>query len=188
MSEHHQWHSAEYVEDWIDHDMTRDDERRPLLHRVAALLPATQNPPLRVLDVGGGYGAFSAEVLGQRPDAHVVLHDYSSARDAGFTEADCVWKDLDQGLLWALRPNRHPDNGVGTGSEKAQPGPPAGLARWFIRRSSRVLIPGRAGSQVVAPGVAGLEAEHLPGAVDGQQGAELADLARQPDIGEDLGE
>jgi tRNA (cmo5U34)-methyltransferase len=218
MSEDHQWHSAEYVEDWIDHDMTRDDERRPLLRRVAALLPATQNPPLRVLDVGGGYGAFSAEVLGQRPDAHVVLHDYSGAmidkarqrlarfgqrvsyakadmtdpswtaslggpfdaavsalalhnlgdpetiqrvyrdifallhpggclfnldllfpagpaladlyrrdltrdprwdvyvspaglgarltwlRDAGFTEVDCVWKDLDQGLLWALRP------------------------------------------------------------------------------------
>jgi len=217
MSEHH-WHSTEYVQDWIESDMTRDDQRRPLLRRVATLLPSTQNPPLRVLDIGGGYGAFSAEVLDQRPDAHVVLHDYSSAmidkatqrlarfgqrvsyaiadmtdpcwsstlggpfdaavsalalhnlghpqllqrvyrdifallrpggcvfnldllfpggpgladlyrrdqardprwdvyvspagleahlgwlRHAGFTEVDCVWKDLDQGLLWGLRP------------------------------------------------------------------------------------
>jgi len=33
-----------------------------------------------------------------------------------------------------------------------------------------------------------VEAEHLAGAVDGQQGAELADVAGQPDAGEDLGE
>ena len=32
---------------------------------------------------------------------------------------------------------------------------------------------------MVAPGVRGLEAEHLTGAVDGQQGAELADVACQ---------
>jgi hypothetical protein len=33
-----------------------------------------------------------------------------------------------------------------------------------------------------------LEAEDLTGAVDGQQGAELADVAGQLDAGEDLGE
>jgi tRNA (cmo5U34)-methyltransferase len=219
MSEHHEWHSTSYVDDWINHDMTRDDERRPLLRRVATLLPLTQSTSLRVLDVGGGYGALTTEVLEQRPDAHVVLHDYSQAmidkarqrlarfgqrvtyviadmtdpswtstlggafdavvsalalhnlgdaktiqrvykdifallrpggcvfnldllfpggpgladlyrrdptrdsrwdvyvspagldaqlgwlRDAGFSEVDCVWKDLDQGLLWGLRPD-----------------------------------------------------------------------------------
>lgn len=218
MSENHEWHSASYVEDWIEADMTSDDERRPLLRRIAALLPAAHGGPLRVLDVGGGYGALTAEVLDERPDARVVLHDYSQAmidqaeqrlaarfgdrlsyaladltdpgwtntldggfdvavsalalhnlgeaaliqrvyrdifgllrpggcvfnldmlfpagpglaglyrrdptrdtrwdvyvsplgldahlgwlRDAGFTEVDCVWKDLDQGLVWGLR-------------------------------------------------------------------------------------
>jgi tRNA (cmo5U34)-methyltransferase len=219
MSANHDWHSTSYVDDWIEGDMTRDDERRPMLRRVATLLPAPQRGSLRVLDVGGGYGALTAEVLEQHPDAHVVLHDYSQAmidkarqrlarfderityaladmtdpawgntlggsfdavvsalavhnlgdgttiqrvyqdiftllrpggclfnldmlfaggpgladlyrrdptrdtgwdvylspngldahlgwlREAGFAEVDCVWKDLDQGLLWGLRPN-----------------------------------------------------------------------------------
>lgn len=26
-------------------------------------------------------------------------------RDAGFSEVDCVWKDLGQGLLWGIRPS-----------------------------------------------------------------------------------
>ncbi len=218
MSENHDWHSAAYVDEWIEGDMTRDDERRPLLRRVATLLPAPRETSLRVLDVGGGYGALTAEVLDQRPDARLVLHDYSQAmidkarqrlarfderlsyaladmtdpgwtstlggpfdavvsalaihnlgdeaaiqrvyrdifallrpggcvfnldllfpggpgladlyrrdpsrdprwdvyvspagldahlgwlRDAGFSEVDCVWKDLDHGLLWGLRP------------------------------------------------------------------------------------
>jgi tRNA (cmo5U34)-methyltransferase len=216
-SEHH-WHSPSYVADWINDDVTRDEERRPLLRRVAALIPPAEGGSLRVLDVGGGYGALAAEVLDQQPEAWVVLQDYSDAmlaqarkrlarfgdrvtyaladmtepgwanslggpfdavvsalaihnlddveaiqrvyrdifnvlrpggclfnsdllfpagpgladlyrrdptrdprwdvyvypagleaqlgwlRDAGFSEVDCVWKDLDQGLLWGLRP------------------------------------------------------------------------------------
>jgi hypothetical protein len=46
----------------------------------------------------------------------------------------------------------------------------------------------RCSLQVVAPGVARFEAEHLLGAVDRQQRAELADLAGQRHPGEDLGE
>jgi tRNA (cmo5U34)-methyltransferase len=213
----HDWQSESYVSGWIDADMTRDDERRPLLRRVATLLPLREGGSLRVLDVGGGYGAMTMEVLEERSDAQVVLHDYSDAmiekakerlarfgdrviyaradmnepgwtndlggpfdavvsalaihnvdelttvqrvyrdifgllrpggclfsldllfpegpgladlyrrdvtrdprwdvyvcpagletqlgwlRDAGFSEVDCVWKDLDQGLLWGLR-------------------------------------------------------------------------------------
>jgi tRNA (cmo5U34)-methyltransferase len=76
--EHH-WHSPSYVADWINDDVTRDEERRPLLRRVAALIPPAAGGSLRVLDVGGGYGALSAEVLHQRPEARVVLQDYSEA-------------------------------------------------------------------------------------------------------------
>jgi hypothetical protein len=48
------------------------------------------------------------------------------------------------------------------------------------------IMTGWLGGHVVAPGVGGLEAEDLAGAVDGQQGAELAYIAGQRDTGEDL--
>jgi hypothetical protein len=41
---------------------------------------------------------------------------------------------------------------------------------------------------VIAPGVLGLVADRLAGAVDREQRVELSDLARQRDTGEDLGE
>jgi len=41
---------------------------------------------------------------------------------------------------------------------------------------------------VVAPGAGGAEAEHLPGAVDGQQGAEIPHVAGQPDARVDVGQ
>lgn len=75
----HDWHSPSYVADWIGSDATRDDERRPLLRRVAGLIPATQGDQFRVLDAGGGYGALSAAVLEYWPDAQVTLLDYSDA-------------------------------------------------------------------------------------------------------------
>lgn len=82
----HDWHSAAYVEDWIDQDATDDERRRPTLRRVATLLPGGPEDPLRVLDVGGGYGALSYEVLQARPQASVVLHDYSAAMIAKAAE------------------------------------------------------------------------------------------------------
>jgi hypothetical protein len=55
-----------------------------------------------------------------------------------------------------------------------------------------MMKPGQAigwlGGHVVAPGVGGLEAEDLAGAVDGEQGSELAYVAGQRDTGEDLGQ
>ena len=41
---------------------------------------------------------------------------------------------------------------------------------------------------MIAPGVLGLIANRLPGAVDRQQRVQLRDLARQRDTGKDLGE
>jgi tRNA (cmo5U34)-methyltransferase len=75
---HHDWHSVEYVDDWITKDYTRDDERRPVLRRVAQLLPLPRDRAVRVLDIGGGYGMLSREVLDEWPDATVVLHDFSA--------------------------------------------------------------------------------------------------------------
>jgi SAM-dependent methyltransferase len=73
----HDWHSAAYVDEWIDKDVTRDDERRPLLRRAAQLIPADRADAIRVLDVGGGYGMLTREVHEEFPHATVVLHDFS---------------------------------------------------------------------------------------------------------------
>lgn len=75
----HDWHSAAYVADWIDRDITRDAERRPTLERMASLIVEHPDQPVRVLDVGGGYGAVTSAVLDTLPEAGVVLQDYSTA-------------------------------------------------------------------------------------------------------------
>jgi tRNA (cmo5U34)-methyltransferase len=74
---HHDWHSPAYVDEWISSDATKDDQRRPLLRQLAAFLPFETDRPLRVLDIGAGYGMLTREVVDRFPAAHVVLHDFS---------------------------------------------------------------------------------------------------------------
>ena len=74
---HHDWHSPDYVDEWISSDVTRDRERRPMLRRVAELLPFERDADVRVLDIGGGYGMLTREVLEELPNSRVVLHDFS---------------------------------------------------------------------------------------------------------------
>lgn len=74
---HHDWHSEEYVRGWIEGDVTRDGERRPVLRRMVRLLPFEGDAAIRVLDVGGGYGMLTREVLEEYPNSRVVLHDFS---------------------------------------------------------------------------------------------------------------
>lgn len=74
----HDWHSEKYVDQWIVRDILRARERRPLLRQMVSFISAEPAAPLRVLDVGGGYGAVTSEVLQAFPNARVVLQDYSS--------------------------------------------------------------------------------------------------------------
>jgi tRNA (cmo5U34)-methyltransferase len=46
---------------------------------MAALIPGGAEQPVRVLDVGGGYGVVASAVLDARPRATLVLQDYSDA-------------------------------------------------------------------------------------------------------------
>ena len=73
----HDWHSTNYVERWIEGSWSFDEQRRELLATAVALLPEPVDAALRVLDVGGGYGVFTAEVLQARPASTVCLHDFS---------------------------------------------------------------------------------------------------------------
>jgi ubiquinone/menaquinone biosynthesis C-methylase UbiE len=75
----HDWQSADYVAGWIDHDIARDPERRPLLRQMLSSAPFTHDAELRVLDVGAGYGVVTEEVLAAFPAARVTLQDYSQA-------------------------------------------------------------------------------------------------------------
>lgn len=73
----HDWHSSDYVSGWIAHDVARDVDRRPLLRQMLSFVPSPRNSELNVLDVGGGYGVVTEEVLQAFPAAHVTLQDYS---------------------------------------------------------------------------------------------------------------
>ena len=75
----HDWQSADYVAGWIDYDIARDPERRPLLRKMLASAPFARDAQLEVLDVGGGYGVVTEEVLAAFPKARVTLQDYSLA-------------------------------------------------------------------------------------------------------------
>ena len=73
----HDWHSTQYVADWIVHDVARDPERRPRLQSMIEAAPFARDTQLEVLDVGAGYGAVTEEVLKVFPAARVTLQDYS---------------------------------------------------------------------------------------------------------------
>jgi tRNA (cmo5U34)-methyltransferase len=77
IGDHHHWHSTSYVTDWIEGSVNFDEQRRPLLRQAAGLLPFTTDATVRVLDLGGGYGEFSWQVLESFPQARVSLADYS---------------------------------------------------------------------------------------------------------------
>src|SRR5688572_29400326 len=71
----HDWHSQQYVQEWIASQ--RDDNRVALLHRMIDLIPLDPDGEIRVLDIGGGYGAVTKVLLESFPRARVVLQDFS---------------------------------------------------------------------------------------------------------------
>jgi tRNA (cmo5U34)-methyltransferase len=73
----HDWHSAAYVDEWIDKDITRDAERRPILRKMMGFAPFEKNAALRALDIGAGYGVVTEEVLRAFPKARITWQDYS---------------------------------------------------------------------------------------------------------------
>lgn len=73
----HDWHSDTYVDEWIVSSTARDAARRMTLRRVAVLLPYEPQSAIRVLDVGAGYGALSAQILARFPRAELVCQDFS---------------------------------------------------------------------------------------------------------------
>lgn len=75
-STEHDWHSKEYVADWIARDVARP-ERPGTLQEMLAVAPFPKDAKIRVLDVGGGNGQVTEAVLKAFPNAQVTLQDYS---------------------------------------------------------------------------------------------------------------
>jgi trans-aconitate methyltransferase len=73
----HDWHSQAYVDQWIDQDVTRDVERRPVIRKMLSFAPFEKSAAIRALDVGAGYGVVTDEVLRAFPKARVTWQDYS---------------------------------------------------------------------------------------------------------------
>ena len=74
----HDWHSTDYVAEWIKRDAARDPERRPLLQRMLSSAPFPREAEIEVLDVGAGFGVVTEEVLQVFPAARITLQDYSA--------------------------------------------------------------------------------------------------------------
>src|SRR5579862_8458954 len=74
----HDWHSQDYVAEWVARDRTRADERRPILDRMLAAAPFGHDEPIAVLDVGGGAGVISAAVAQAFPNAEITVQDFSA--------------------------------------------------------------------------------------------------------------
>jgi ubiquinone/menaquinone biosynthesis C-methylase UbiE len=73
----HDWQSQSYVEEWITRDIARHERRRLHIREMLSLASLTEDRDITVLDVGGGYGIVSEEVLRAFPRVVVTLQDYS---------------------------------------------------------------------------------------------------------------
>lgn len=77
LSRPHDWHSQDYVSEWIAEDQARDPVRRPRLREMLQGAGLAPDARPKVLDVGAGYGAVTEELLRLHPQAEVTLQDYS---------------------------------------------------------------------------------------------------------------
>jgi 2-polyprenyl-3-methyl-5-hydroxy-6-metoxy-1,4-benzoquinol methylase len=75
--ESHDWQQADYAESWVAKNEQRTQRRNALLASMLAEAPYAADAPIRVLDVGGGYGFVSQAVLKAFPKARVTLQDFS---------------------------------------------------------------------------------------------------------------
>lgn len=74
----HDWHSEQYVAEWVKRYTAQEDAaRQPHFKLMADLIAVSKEAPLRILDVGAGYGALSKALLERFPRVHVTVQDYS---------------------------------------------------------------------------------------------------------------
>jgi ubiquinone/menaquinone biosynthesis C-methylase UbiE len=73
----HDWQSQAYVDEWISRDVQKDAERRPRLAYMFTAVSIPESAVSTVLDVGGGFGVVTEELLRVFPRAQVTFQDFS---------------------------------------------------------------------------------------------------------------
>lgn len=75
--DHHDWDSRSYVSRWAERQDGREVDRAEVFRLMAKLLPYDREEPIRILDVGAGYGALTKFLLASFPNATAVCQDGS---------------------------------------------------------------------------------------------------------------
>ena len=75
--DHHDWASPDYVTKWAEGQDPKEKDRQEPFRVMAKTIPYDKKLPIKILDVGAGYGALTQFLLGQFPNATAVCQDGS---------------------------------------------------------------------------------------------------------------
>ncbi|MGH7835838.1 MAG: class I SAM-dependent methyltransferase [Candidatus Binatia bacterium] len=76
--DNHRWNSQDYVAQWAERQTTREAGREEAFRVMANTIPYDKDLPIRILDVGAGYGALTRFLLERFPNATAVCQDGSA--------------------------------------------------------------------------------------------------------------
>ena len=91
--DHHDWASRDYVLEWADRQDDSEPHRDQAFGVIAATMPFDRDAPIKILDIGSGYGALTFYLLSQFPNAQAVCHDGSAEMLALGRERLAKFKD-----------------------------------------------------------------------------------------------
>jgi tRNA (cmo5U34)-methyltransferase len=104
--DHHDWHSTKYVSDWAKGQDQKEKNRQEPFRVLAETIPYDKKLPIRILDVGAGYGALTQFLLGYFSNATAICQD-GSAEMAKLGQERM--KDLKGRFEYAVRDFSQPD-------------------------------------------------------------------------------
>ena len=75
--DHHDWDSSQYVAQWAEGQDKKEPLRQEPFRILAQTIPLDKELPIKILDVGAGYGALTQYLLNQFSKATAVCQDGS---------------------------------------------------------------------------------------------------------------
>src|SRR5438128_12024290 len=75
--DNHDWASPDYVAKWAEGQDPKEKDRQEAFRVMAKTIPYDKELPIKILDVGAGYGALTQFLLKQFPSATAVCQDGS---------------------------------------------------------------------------------------------------------------
>ena len=75
--DHHDWDSPKYVSAWAEGQDEKEKARQEPFRVLAQTIPYDKELPIKILDVGAGYGALTQFLLGHFSNATAVCQDGS---------------------------------------------------------------------------------------------------------------